>query len=272
MVRSSRFKGGAGLWRAAGASRPRPLSYEGVWRFTAPAVDVSVPQARHAVRDLLDRQGVPVQDDLVQGLLLIVSELVTNAVRHAALLSPELAVEVAIGAEWVRVSVEDNHPYRPKALEADYGQTGGRGLLLVREITLEAGGVCDVEHTAAAARSSGRRCPCGPTRIRHRCSRTPVPRRSRVGRRPGGKPPGGGSPARGRTRQLPDRRTRRVQHRHEPRRERGLGMPLRQFLRRSRTPSSPTSSGSGRSGACTRPTKRWLYSCSTSPDSGSGWL
>ncbi|RRR68695.1 ATP-binding protein, partial [Streptomyces sp. RP5T] len=65
---------------------PDPLPYEGVWRFTAPAVEASVPQARHAVRDLLYRQGVPVSDDLVQGLLLIVSELVTNAVRHAALL------------------------------------------------------------------------------------------------------------------------------------------------------------------------------------------
>ncbi|OKI94411.1 ATPase [Streptomyces sp. CB02058] len=128
------------------------MSYEGVWRFTAPAVDASVPQARHAVRDLIDRQAVPVEDDILQGLLLIVSELVTNAVRHAALLSPELAVEVAIGAEWIRVSVEDNHPYRPTALVTDYGQTGGRGLLLVREITAEAGGVCDVEHTAGGGK------------------------------------------------------------------------------------------------------------------------
>lgn len=131
---------------------PRPLPYEGVWRFTAPAVDASVPQARHAVRDLLHRQGVPVSDDLVQGLLLIVSELVTNAVRHAALLSPTLAVEVAVGAEWVRVAVEDNHPYRPTALEADHGRTGGRGLLLVREIAREAGGACDVEHTSGGGK------------------------------------------------------------------------------------------------------------------------
>jgi two-component sensor histidine kinase len=135
-----------------GSLPARPLSYEGVWRFTAPAVDVSVPQARRAVRDLLVRQGVPVADDVVQGLLLIVSELVTNAVRHAALLSPEVAVEVAIGAQWVRVSVEDNHPYRPKALETDSAQTGGRGLLLVREITREAGGLCDVEHTASGGK------------------------------------------------------------------------------------------------------------------------
>ena len=129
-----------------------PGSSEGGWRFTAPAVDVSVPQARHAVRDLLDRQGVPVDGDILQGLLLIVSELVTNAVKHAALLSPELAVEVGIGAQWVRVSVEDNHPYRPTALETDYAQTGGRGLLLVREVTAEAGGICDVEHTASGGK------------------------------------------------------------------------------------------------------------------------
>lgn len=129
-----------------------PLPYEGVWRFTAPAVDESVPRARRAVRDLLVRQGVPVSDDVAQGLLLIVSELVTNAVRHAAVLSPVLAVEVAVGPEWVRVSVEDNHPYRPTALETDHGRTGGRGLLLVREITREAGGACDVAHTAGGGK------------------------------------------------------------------------------------------------------------------------
>ncbi|MEU2671402.1 ATP-binding protein [Streptomyces sp. NPDC007164] len=135
-----------------GSVPARPVPYEGVWRFTAPAVDVSVPQARHAVRDLLKRQGVPLDDEVAEGLLLIVSELVTNAVKHAALLSPELAVEVAVGEEWIRVSVEDNHPYRPTALETDYAQTGGRGLLLVREITREAGGACDVEHTAGGGK------------------------------------------------------------------------------------------------------------------------
>jgi len=144
---------------------PDPLPYEGVWRFTAPAVDASVPQARHAVRDLLYRQGVPLSDDLVQGVLLIVSELVTNAVRHAALLSPMLAVEVAVGAEWVRVSVEDNHPYRPTALEADHGRTGGRGLLLVREITREAGGVCDVEHTSSGGKVIWAALPLKPVRV-----------------------------------------------------------------------------------------------------------
>ncbi|MBP0458867.1 ATP-binding protein [Streptomyces montanisoli] len=130
----------------------RPLPYEGVWRFTAPAVDVSVPRARHAVRELLARQAVPADGDVVQSLLLIVSELVTNAVRHAAVLSPEIAVEIAVGADWLKVSVEDNHPYRPKALERDQARTGGRGLLLVRELSREAGGACDVEHTAGGGK------------------------------------------------------------------------------------------------------------------------
>ncbi|AUH39206.1 ATP-binding protein [Streptomyces sp. CMB-StM0423] len=135
-----------------GSLRPEPgqvvpAAYEGTWKFDAPALDSSVPQSRHAVRDLLVRRRVPIGDDLLQGVLLIVSELVTNAVRHAGVLSPEIGVELSVGAGWVRVAVRDQHPYRPKALQADDEETGGRGLLLVKAITSEAGGACDVQHT-----------------------------------------------------------------------------------------------------------------------------
>ncbi len=130
---------------------PEPGDYAGTWRYTTPALDCSVPRTRHAVRDLIRRQRVPLREDLLHGLLLIVSELVTNAVQHAALLSPEVAVEVSLGPEWVRVAVEDSHPYRPRPLDAgteDEMRTGGRGLLLVQATVEEAGGLCDVEHTA----------------------------------------------------------------------------------------------------------------------------
>ncbi|MFI9028105.1 ATP-binding protein [Streptomyces sp. NPDC053560] len=129
-----------------------PLAYEGVWRFTAPALESSVPQARHAVRDLLGDQRVPAGPDIVDGLLLITSELVTNAVQHAALLSPQIAVELAVGADWVRIAVEDNHPYRPTAMEADEEDVGGRGLWLIKMLTTEAGGKCGVEHTASGGK------------------------------------------------------------------------------------------------------------------------
>jgi two-component sensor histidine kinase len=104
------------------------------------------------VRALLADLGVPLDGDLLYGLLLIVSELVTNAVRHAAVLSPEISAEVAVGADWIRVAVEDNHPYRPTALETDHARTGGRGLLLVKSVTDEAGGSCDMAHTPSGGK------------------------------------------------------------------------------------------------------------------------
>lgn len=122
---------------------------EGVWHFREPAVEASVPRTRHAVRDRLLAQGMTGvrYQELVDDVLLIVSELVGNAVKHAAELSPEVTTELSVRRGWVRVSVEDGDPYRPKALESDTGRTGGRGLLLVKSVTLQAGGVCDVEHT-----------------------------------------------------------------------------------------------------------------------------
>ncbi|GCD41425.1 ATP-binding protein [Streptomyces paromomycinus] len=137
-------------------------AYEGVWRFTAPALEPSVPQARHAVRDLLARQCVPAAGEIMDALLLIVSELVTNAVQHAALLSPEITVEITVGADWIRAAVEDDHPYRPKALEADEGDVGGRGLWLVKMLTAEAGGKCDVEHTASGGKAVWAELPLAP--------------------------------------------------------------------------------------------------------------
>ncbi|MFD7667525.1 ATP-binding protein [Streptomyces sp. NPDC059788] len=139
-----------------------PFAYEGVWRFTAPALESSVPQARHAVRDLLIRRRVPVAEETVDALLLIVSELVTNAVQHAALLSPEITVEVTVGAKRIRAAVEDDHPYRPKALQADEGDIGGRGLWLVKMLTAEAGGGCDVEHTASGGKAVWAELPLAP--------------------------------------------------------------------------------------------------------------
>ncbi|GAA1250506.1 ATP-binding protein [Kitasatospora nipponensis] len=121
----------------------------GCWRIVAGAHESSVPRVRHAVRDLLRGQGLggARYEDVTDGLLLIVSELVTNAVTHAAALSPQVTTEVLIRGGQVRIAVEDGHPYRPKAVHSDEEQTGGRGLMLVKSIALEAGGACDVERT-----------------------------------------------------------------------------------------------------------------------------
>ncbi|NJQ06868.1 ATP-binding protein [Streptomyces lonarensis] len=132
-------------------ARHRP---DGTWRFTVPPVDGSVPWVRHAVRDLLRRRRAPVGDDLMFAVELVLSELVTNGVRHAALLTPQIGVEVTLLDGWLRLGVEDGHPYRPRALEAvpDQHETGGRGLLLVKAVALEAGGDCGVTPTAGGGK------------------------------------------------------------------------------------------------------------------------
>lgn len=119
-----------------------------MWRFEAPTLEKSVPEARHAVRDVLTQQGVSRDDTALGDLLVILSELVTNAVRHAALLSPQITVEVALDERWMRVAVRDSHPYRPRALQVDSEGTGGRGLQLVKTLTQDAGGECDVQRCA----------------------------------------------------------------------------------------------------------------------------
>ncbi|GAA2406593.1 ATP-binding protein [Streptomyces glaucosporus] len=169
-IRGDAFPEPDGHAPAPGGPAVRPQPYEGTWRFTAPVRDSSVPRARHLVRDLLRRRGAPVSDELLHGLLLILSELVTNAVRHAALLSEEIGVEVAVGPDWVRIGVEDGHPYRPSAPPADPARehTGGRGLLLVEATVTEAGGIFEVHRTASGGKvvwavlPMGRRPAGGP--------------------------------------------------------------------------------------------------------------
>ncbi|MGK5530806.1 ATP-binding protein [Streptomyces sp. URMC 129] len=125
------------------------------WRVTVRPADAAVPRVRHAVRDLVLSRRAPLSGDLLQGALLIVSELVTNAVRHAAPFTPEIGVEVVMGERFLRVAVEDGHPRRPKALQPhpEQERPGGRGLLLVKAIAREAGGDCGVEPTPSGGKA-----------------------------------------------------------------------------------------------------------------------
>ena len=67
-------------------------------------------------------------DGAVDDLLLVVSELVTNAVRHGA---PPVRVELSADADRVLVSVADGSPRPPQPRTADEDAEGGRGMTLV---------------------------------------------------------------------------------------------------------------------------------------------
>jgi len=90
-------------------------------------------QARAAVAQCAQQMGLEqIRDDLI----LVVSEMVTNAIRHA---SPPVCMEIEAGPESVLVSVWDGSPGRPMPRVADEEAEGGRGLLLVDLLCSEHG-------------------------------------------------------------------------------------------------------------------------------------
>ncbi|HEX7095879.1 MAG TPA: response regulator [Acidimicrobiales bacterium] len=88
-------------------------------------VDRSTPRlARRFVRELLSDAG----EELVATVELLVSELATNAVIHAAS-APHISVRVS--ERRVRVEVYDDDPMLPTAREPAPDAPGGRGLVLL---------------------------------------------------------------------------------------------------------------------------------------------
>ena len=90
-------------------------------------------QARRAVAECASRLGL---DEVVDDLLLVVSELVTNAVRHGA---PPVRLEVLADDDVVRVTVGDGNPGLPQPRVVDDDAEGGRGMVLVEMLASEHG-------------------------------------------------------------------------------------------------------------------------------------
>ena len=79
----------------------------------------SVAAARHRVHDLLVRAG---REDLVDTCVLLVSEVVTNALLHAGTV---MRLRAALGPGGVRVEVRDGSPHLPAP--RGYATTSGTG-------------------------------------------------------------------------------------------------------------------------------------------------
>jgi anti-sigma regulatory factor (Ser/Thr protein kinase) len=75
-------------------------------------------------------------ESLHDDLVLVVSELVTNAVRYA---QPPLELEIEAGEDTVTVAVGDGSPGRPVPREAPDDAEGGRGLSLIDLLAAETG-------------------------------------------------------------------------------------------------------------------------------------
>ncbi|MFF8731939.1 ATP-binding protein [Streptomyces sp. NPDC015171] len=107
-----------------------PLRYTTTWTTT----DTPTAAARHAVRALLDEAGHPPDGRPGQDAQLVVSELVTNAVRHAP--GPgRLILDVTPDRTLLRITVSDSSPgHRPEPRPHDPRRLGGHGLYLVQQL------------------------------------------------------------------------------------------------------------------------------------------
>ncbi|MFF3751549.1 ATP-binding protein [Streptomyces sp. NPDC002018] len=114
---------------------------------TLPAMGTAVRLARETTERVLTEWGISHRHPSVDPALLIVSELVTNSVRHAAALSPSITVVFAAGPDTFAFAVHDRHPYQP-ALYAAVTDAGGGGLATVVELTLGLGGTAVVRGDA----------------------------------------------------------------------------------------------------------------------------
>jgi anti-sigma regulatory factor (Ser/Thr protein kinase) len=96
-----------------------------------PATARSVPQARERLRSWGSEQHLA--EDCIELAELLVSELVTNAIRHTG--TRTVRVTATFAADCVRISVADEAPNGPgPARHPSAVAQDGRGLLLVESL------------------------------------------------------------------------------------------------------------------------------------------
>ncbi|MGW0823056.1 ATP-binding protein [Streptomyces sp. NPDC002845] len=105
--------------------------------FGLPATPASVGVARATVRELLGEWGTG--DETCDNAMLVVSELVTNALTHSA--SDWIICRLRAFGERLHIEVEDQNRGRthPARRQADPDDQGGRGLLLVSVVSRDWG-------------------------------------------------------------------------------------------------------------------------------------
>ena len=115
---------------------------------TLPSDPASVSAARGFVVSTLAEWGLPADTEAAETIRLIVSELATNAVQHTFGQSPTFTVDLTLDRdEHLSIGVTDSHPRFPQRLPAAVQQDNGRGMVIIRWLTAEAGGRLRVRPT-----------------------------------------------------------------------------------------------------------------------------
>ena len=95
---------------------------------TLPAARPAAALARQATRAAVAAWRL---DDLADAAVLLVSELVTNAVQHAGPGAYAIVLHLGYGDGWLRIEVHDTSPHGPRPRTPDWLDESGFGLVLV---------------------------------------------------------------------------------------------------------------------------------------------
>jgi anti-sigma regulatory factor (Ser/Thr protein kinase) len=94
-----------------------------------PAVTASITAARHWLRDCVDGFGGPLRRHrMIQTAELLVSELITNAIRHGS--GPPL-IQLTWNERWLHTAVSDSSDRRPHKRATANTEPGGFGIQLL---------------------------------------------------------------------------------------------------------------------------------------------
>jgi anti-sigma regulatory factor (Ser/Thr protein kinase) len=117
----------------------RALVRVGPGSVRVPHERAGVGLARHAFADELDAAGV--REEARDDATLVLSELVSNAVRHAAPLGTgDIAVRWSVRPDALHLEITDGGAStRPQAASAALSSFGGRGLDIVRTVSRQWG-------------------------------------------------------------------------------------------------------------------------------------
>ncbi|MCX4455759.1 ATP-binding protein [Streptomyces sp. NBC_01728] len=114
---------------------------------SVPATSTAVTAARHQAVDAIAGWKAELDDEVVHTAELVISELVTNAVRHAG--TGHVSMTVRLIATVLRIEVCDSSPVLPQLGLPDECSENGRGLFLVAALADQYG---------AEPTSTGKRC------------------------------------------------------------------------------------------------------------------
>lgn len=106
-----------------------------VARLDLPLDDEAPAIARRTVAGMLDA-WLPEDDDFIYDVVLLTSELVSNAVRHGG---ERVSLEVRRDADGLLISVVDGSSSLPQPRASEEFDESGRGLAIVRAIATSTG-------------------------------------------------------------------------------------------------------------------------------------